>query len=843
MSPIKTTLKKVTPKPSMRRINSSTFGRLKPGISSDRDKKSTGFLDRIICASIALAFFLPPIFFTGLLAAGSGFEKMMLFSLITLVGVTAWIAKSYTSKEFHLKRTPLDIPIIIFLVIAVISTSTSVGLKDSLLGTYGSSSKSLYAILIFTLFYYFVINNLEKEKVKKAFYSLIASTTIVLVYSLFQIFGVFLLPIDVTQVNTFNLVGSLSGLSAFSAIVLPVLLTLFIKAELIVSSKKALLPKQIFLGILILIDILILAILSGFTSWVVVIVTIGILLALAYSKVIKVHKGSIVTLSIVLVIALGLYLPSIIKKDGKRIVNFDIATLVGVKNLPAEVSLTKGAAWDIAKKSMSESMFLGSGPSTFYYNFNKHKGTGFNNTNLWNIKFDSSSGIFYELLSTMGILGVLPLITLIIITILSSYKAIRKSGDSEEQVYLLAVFMGFVSVIGISFLYGFNAMLNIFSILISVLVIAIMGIYSPGDKKEIVLKSDAQKKFSFGLTGVSVGTGLVVVALFLVGVSGVIADCYASKSVKETAAQDKINKLKKATKFAPFQDAYHVALSNHYVALANQTAVNGDANAANEALISSIESGKAAIMISPSKSDNYESLALLYENAYYYTKDALEWSERYYANVITLEPDSPTPYLRLGLINMARARQETLPEEQGHYVGQAIAFYDEAIKKKVNLASAHYGKSVAFEAIGDIDNAIQSLTNATIIDQNSNFVFELGRLYFNKGVSLSTLGQGDQVKDNLVIDGENNEEKLSVKPGSPNLGQISDNTSLKTAEQLFLSILLQNQNHVNSRYSLALLYQKTGNTRDAKIMVTSLLKLLTDEEQKNTVKKQFQGLY
>jgi len=42
---------------------------------------------------------------------------------------------------------------------------------------------------------------------------------------------------------------------------------------------------------------------------------------------------------------------------------------------------------------------------------------------------------------------------------------------------------------------------------------------------------------------------------------------------------------------------------------------------------------------------------------------------------------------------------------------------------------------------------------------------------------------------------------------------------------------------------LALIYQKVGNTDNAKLVVQSLLNTLTDEASIDIVKKQFVGLY
>ena len=115
--------------------------------------RSSSGLDFIITGSIMLVFFLCPLFFTGLAAQGIGFEKMVLFYFLVLIGVVAWVTKGVITGELKLKRTPLDIPILAALVIFAISTVLSVSTKDSLIGAYGSTAKSFSALVIFALFY------------------------------------------------------------------------------------------------------------------------------------------------------------------------------------------------------------------------------------------------------------------------------------------------------------------------------------------------------------------------------------------------------------------------------------------------------------------------------------------------------------------------------------------------------------------------------------------------------------------------------------------------------------------------------------------------------------------
>src|SRR3989339_2013464 len=109
---------------------------------------STKGLDIIIMGAICLVFFLCPLFFTGLVAQGMGFEKLLLFYFLVLLGIVAWVTKGAILGELTLKRTPLDLPILATLVVFAVSTIMSISSKDSLIGSYGGPCQKLLVLLL-----------------------------------------------------------------------------------------------------------------------------------------------------------------------------------------------------------------------------------------------------------------------------------------------------------------------------------------------------------------------------------------------------------------------------------------------------------------------------------------------------------------------------------------------------------------------------------------------------------------------------------------------------------------------------------------------------------------------
>lgn len=796
-----------------------------------KNKNENKILNFLIFAPLVLIFFLCPLFFTNLTAQGIGFDKVFLFSALALVSLISWITKSAIYGELTIKKSLLNLFIIFSWLALLVSSFLSVGQKDSFIGSYGNISKSFVTISIFVLFYYLLVNNLNAQKIKILYWSFFSSVFLVIVYSFLQIFGVFILPWSFTHFNNFNPLGSMSSLAMFLAIALPFFVINLSQIKVIHPNIRKSLEVflKIFVWIGIIISLVALYVLNGFTYWPITIVGVALVLAFFLTKKIGVNSSDLLIPVVIFFVLVALSV---------------LGNLNFIKtDLPAEVSLSTDASFDIAKNSLKENAFFGSGLSTFYYDFNKYKEVSFNESALWNIQFDNASGIFSELISTVGIFGAsLIFLTLLVLLYISLFSILKTEAEDLKPI-VVSLFSSLVVAILFSLFFSFNN--SLISFLMLLLCFGAASVFAIHPKEmniiKINLKSAPRYAMVLAIIFLIISSGVIV---FLVhGVKMYLADVYIKKAVLSQDINYRIEKTGQAIFLAPFQDNYYLIQSNNYLLLAQREAKKeNNQNNMVDAVNLSIATAKKALEISPKNVINMKNLAFIYENATGYTSGAIEWADMLYKNILEISPNNPEPYLKMGIINMARANAEKDEEEKNNYIKEAIKNYDEAIAKKINFATAYYAKAIALESQNNTDLSIEELKKAVIADSNNtDYQFELGRLYFNKGITPANLSQ---VATEEIISGEEKEAGLSVEgEGVGQVGRISRNENINTAEQLFFNILSINKDHANAKYALALLYQKLNEKERATAMIKSLLETLQDEQSIEAVKQQFPGLY
>ncbi len=147
-------------------------------------------LDRIITYSFYLLFFLTPLFWTSLNYELFEYNKMILTYGITVVIVGTWILKMIQEKTFILKRTPLDIPLLLFLGANILSTIFSIDVHTSIWGYYSRSNGGLLSIISYLLLYWAFVSNMDVPKVLNTLKFGLASGLIISLWGIAEHFGV-----------------------------------------------------------------------------------------------------------------------------------------------------------------------------------------------------------------------------------------------------------------------------------------------------------------------------------------------------------------------------------------------------------------------------------------------------------------------------------------------------------------------------------------------------------------------------------------------------------------------------------------------------------------------------
>ncbi len=147
-------------------------------------------LDKVIFFSYATLFSLVPLIFLPINFELFEFNKMLLVYLLTVVITGTWLLKMLQQKKLIFNRTPLDIPLLLFLASQILSTIFSIDTHTSIFGYYSRQNGGLLSLISYLLLYWAFVSNIDKEKVFTLLKFALASGVIVSLWGILEHFGV-----------------------------------------------------------------------------------------------------------------------------------------------------------------------------------------------------------------------------------------------------------------------------------------------------------------------------------------------------------------------------------------------------------------------------------------------------------------------------------------------------------------------------------------------------------------------------------------------------------------------------------------------------------------------------
>jgi len=755
--------------------------------------KFTKLFDFLITFSLGALFFGLPLFFSGVTFQGLAFDKQMYFYFWIILALVFWVIKGIILGEMKIRRTPLDIPIIIFLLTYALATFFSIDRWHSFWGFFGDPSRGLVNILALIVAYYLMFSHLNSKRFNWMVGALLVSGLVASLWSFLGILGIKFLPALLIQNAPLNLMGSTTSLGIFLSLLVPLIMSAVFKLTEAVSSWRrnvgiAFLVLDLFLTFLVLFSI------YSFVPWLGILIGVSFFLVFVLARIIRPAGGwtwvPMASFSLILAILM--------------VGNIKIAKI----DLPMEVNPTPGLSFQIVKDSLKEKPVLGSGPGNFSYSFSLHKPQNFNLETLYNLRFYQGSGIIFESLPTIGIVGTISLL-LIIRTFLGVEIYLLTKEKERNKIFSLGTAAAALILLVNAAIFRIEGPVFLIGILLTALGLVILYKESESEEKYLNLSLKASPKFALTLAFIFmvVISGVVFIFVFLGRVF--IADVQAGLAVKKSqiSEEDSVAKILKAINLNKREGRYFSRLAQDYMFLANQEVAKGeknrDLNKITNYLNFSISSAKIGRDLMSKDVTANEVLAQIYENAGVYVGDSLALAQESYQKTAEFDPHNPNFYLKLGQIKINLIATKKEEAEKKNLVEEAKNLFQKSIEEKNNFDPGYYNLALTEEALADLDGAIENVKKALAIKQGDlKYAFYLGRLYQARGKN----------EDN------------------------------KMAEDIFKAILEVDQSQINVHFSLGMLYEKQDKDKEAINEYEKVVTLLPETEENKTARIKIQRM-
>jgi tetratricopeptide (TPR) repeat protein len=402
-------------------------------------------------------------------------------------------------------------------------------------------------------------------------------------------------------------------------------------------------------------------------------------------------------------------------------------------NFPKEIQLPLSASWKISASSLRDTPFLGTGPSTYAFNFSAYKPVEFNNYPFWNFTFDTAYNEVFQTIATLGVLGVLALIIISIIVLryvkrnISNHKS--ESGEDITNILLPGLALSSLVALGLLLLHATTIVSTFITLFIfAAFMMAQKPIREKVTELSIGIKASASEN-KFDLLPIIVFILFLVVATpFMVRVGKAAqADYYHRQALNQTTENGRLTYeyLQKAETLNPNIALYRVDLAQTNFALANAivsqkgpTQQNPEGSLTDEdrqtiqtLLSQSINEGRAAVTLSPRSAANWEVLGTIYRSITGVAQNSLDFSLAAYGQAIQRDPLNPALRVSVGGIYYASGNYQL-----------AARFFSDAANLKPDYANAYYNLAVTMRESGDITNAVlvaQQLVNILNKNQQS----------------------------------------------------------------------------------------------------------------------------
>jgi len=407
--------------------------------------------------------------------------KTMIYELLIIVGLMFWGFKLVDQKKLKFLYSPLDPPIVSFILIIVLSLIWSENIFVSF--------NELLLFLAGPFFYFLLTNNIRTDKqINRIVWLMVGIGICFGVYGIFQYIGIDFSywAGNVGRQKVFGLFGNVNYFAEYLIIPLSVSISLFF------ITKNKLIKTILLIGILTMGGSLLFTFTRGsYLGFAISLIIILFLFMNNRKKEFILENRKIFIFSLVLVIIVGclFIVPNPLNKQGTAIYTVKNRLSLSVITTGSS-ALRRIAIWKFTALMIKDHPLIGSGIGTFRYNTLKY------HRSLYPYGFaDMAHNEYLQLWAELGLVGLATFIWVIITYFIFSFKILKTLKDNKYQQGIVIGLMGGITAILVDSLFGFPLHLPA-SISLFWLMLALTSIIGNTGKANAVIKQDKIDKDS-----------------------------------------------------------------------------------------------------------------------------------------------------------------------------------------------------------------------------------------------------------------------------------------------------------------------------------------------------------
>ncbi|KKT76718.1 MAG: hypothetical protein UW72_C0002G0020 [Parcubacteria group bacterium GW2011_GWF2_44_7] len=717
------------------------------GVNSkvEANGKMSVLAEKIIKWGIYVFVFLLPLFFLPFNSSILEVNKQVLIIAFALFFLIVWIGKIISQGRLEFKKSFVNIAVILFLSFYLVSSLLSKNIYQAMVGFGGGVAESFSVVVALAIIFFALANNLrDKKGISNALFALVLSGLVVAILTILQLAGKFILPWDFTQTATFNTIGSINSVEIFLA-------SLLVLSSVLFAQTNVARWRQVFYGFAAILFLFMMLSINFTNVWWALLLAAIIIISLGIMNREQMNQYRLILPMVILAFSIIMLLiqPNFFKWSA----------------IPAEVSPSFDATYNIDKEVLRGKLFFGSGPGSFAYNYGLYRSQDLNQTQFWNIKFNSGISKIFSQPATLGIFGWLTWVLMVVgFAIYGFIKLIRKRGSA--WVLSLGIFSAWLLLAFLQFIYSTNLTLEAAFWIMLALSVLSLKFLDRGDEPQtasgeagmayvdgnnVLVQFEKNSPMASIFSFVFVVVLVLTISVFYLGGTYWFADVLYQRGLVTAAANNlegSSTLISRAVTYNPYNELYlrtlsQVALLKVNAELAKPQSADRD-RAAQNLIASATNLAKRSTELAPLSVDNWIQRAYIYRAIMPILPangGADQWAIDSYNEAIKLEPKNPYYYWELGrtyalavdlLTPGASGDKDKIAKIQD-YVAKAEEAFKKALEVKSDYAPAAFNLALIYNLQGRIDEGIKEMSAAqTYSPEDIGITFQLGLLYYKK---------------------------------------------------------------------------------------------------------------